>query len=198
MTSISSKDILNGWYGLLREIELAKNHKMANVITSLGPPAPNPILDYLLPSLLFIKMVSLLDEALDFYIDAQALTMPRSYRGDLNGRINFLNDHSILTSAASLHDIRTKRNQLAHQMSHQGLTWEVLDNDLNTVETELQHLGLVGDRPIYEFYAEKSRMKDSPKEDVAFRVEYCYGLKENDEKVIQVSWVQEVHKITNS
>ena len=197
MTSYLNREILNSWHTFLQEVELVKNHKQANFITSLGPPAPNPILDNLLPSLVYIRMVSLLDESLDLYIDSLSLTMPRRYGRQLNGRINFLDDQNVLLNAATLHGIRERRNELAHDVQRR-VTWEEFDAALDMVEKELQHLNFVGNRPNYEFYAERSGMRDSPKEEVAFIQDYCYGLKEGGEKVIEVSWVVEIHRASSS
>lgn len=188
-----SQGILDGWHQLIQEIVLVKNHESANQISSIGLPAPNPILNYLLPSLFYIKLASLLDEALDSYIDSSNLDMPTSYRRNLDGRINFLKDENLLLDSAKLHAIRQRRNELAHK-KHRHATWKELDNALDVVEAELQALEIVDNRPKYEFYAERTRATVPPKEGVAFAMNCCYGLKQNGEKVVELSWVEEVRR----
>jgi hypothetical protein len=58
-------EMQKAWTTFLMEAELANNYKMANVLTGIGGlSAPNPVLDLLLPSLLYVRLGSLIDEAL--------------------------------------------------------------------------------------------------------------------------------------
>ena len=63
---MSNNDITNNWRKLLIEIVLAYNYPVAFRLTSAGGAAPprNPILEYVLPSLLHLKAVAILDAAL--------------------------------------------------------------------------------------------------------------------------------------
>jgi len=193
MTEYLTADMSNSWQRLLQEIELAKNYHLPYVLLGGTRVTRNPILDYLLPSLLFVKAVSILDEALVFYTNSQNLTMPKKKYGDsLKGRIDFLDDRDILKNAADLHDIREKRNKIAHEIT-EHLTWEEFDENLNTIESELQHLGFVGDRPKYEAYAECSP-GDSTERGIAFTQDFHYGLKKEGKKVIEISWTAKIHK----
>jgi hypothetical protein len=192
MTEYLTADILNSWHRLLQEIELAKNYHLPYVLTGGTGVARNPILDYLLPSLLFVKAVSILDEALVFYTNNQNLTMPKKYGDSLKGRIAFLDDTGIIKNTPDLHDIREKRNKVAHEIA-EHLTWEEFDENLNTIESELQHLGFVGDRPKYEAYAECSP-RDSGEPGIAFTQDFHYGLKREGREVIEISWAAKIHK----
>ncbi len=176
------------WTTFLMEAELAKNHKMANVMSGGlgGLPAPNPILDMLLPSLLYVRLGSLIDEALAEYIDLHGLVIAKPYKEDFNGRTCFLADQGRLNDAAKIHAIRKQRNLLAHE-ANQSCTWEVVAAAITEGHAELQHLGIVGVRPVYEFFGERSAMK-AGNPGYAFSQDYCYGLKENGQRVIGISW----------
>ncbi len=187
MTTNGIQNVKNDWRTFLMNAELAKNYKMANMIAGFGQPAaPNPILEALLPSLLFVRLGSLLDDIFEEYITEKTLVMGNSYRGDLNGRINYLIGQGLLQDGPRLHALRQKRNELAHEASR-SCTWKELEEAVALVDTELQHLGLVGTRPQYEFYAERTpRPKSEPGYVLTF--DYCYGLKAAGEKAIEVSW----------
>lgn len=187
MTTSGTGKIQDRWLTFLMDAELAKNYRMANMIASSGqPPAPNPILEALLPSLLYVRLGALLDETFEEYITGNGLVMGRSYRNDFNGRITFLNDQGLLKDASILHALRQKRNQVAHEASH-FCTWRELEDAIAIADTELQHLGLVGSRPKYEFYAERNPRK-KPEPGYVLTFDYCYGLEVDGEKAVEVSW----------
>jgi len=181
--------IKEAWLAFLVDVELAKHYNQVDVHSrSL---APNPILDALLPSLLYVRLGSLLDDFFGDHIINKRLVMPRSYRNDLNGKISFLNDQSLLKDASKLHGLRLKRNELAHE-AEKSCTWKDLDDATNDAEAELQHLGLVGSPPKFEFYAErKPRASADPGCFISF--DYCYGLRINGAKHIEVSWQQNLN-----
>ena len=138
-------------------------------------------------------MAAILDEALTIFIDDRRLTMPKKYKKSLHGRIEFLNDQSLITSYAPLHCIRDIRNLLAHEVSEKA-TWGKLNTDLDTVEHELQHLGFVGDRPNYEYFGERSAARDCDEPDVAFAQDYHFGVKHKSHVTMEFSFTRKTHK----
>src|SRR5579872_2051249 len=113
MSTGGMASVQDGWLTFLMDVELAKNYKMANMIAGLGQPAaPNPILDALLPSLLYVRLGAFLDETLEEYITANGMVMSSPYRSDFNGRITFMNGQGRLNDATKLHVLRVKRNGL--------------------------------------------------------------------------------------
>ncbi len=64
MSSFLNDDILKAWHRLLQELELARNYHMPYLLTGFSGAFRNPLLDYLLPSLLYVKLVAILDETL--------------------------------------------------------------------------------------------------------------------------------------
>ena len=193
MSSFLNDDILNAWHRLLQELQLARNYHKPYLLSGFGGTFRNPLLDYLLPSLLYVKLVAILDEALVFYIKHADLTMPKKkYENSLYGRIEFLNDQGLIANYVSLHEIRGLRNSLAHEFS-ETTDWAKLDTDLNTTENELQKLGFVGDRPQYEFFGERSAMQGGNEPGVAFVQDYRFGIKCNNRVTMEFSFTRKTH-----
>ena len=184
--------ILEAWHKLLQELELAKNYHMPYLLNGFGGTFRNPLLDFLLPSLLYVKMVAIFDEALVFLIDGRGLILPKKYKQSLHGRLEFLNDQRIIQNYSALQDVRENRNSLAHEASA-TVNWEKLETDLQTVEVELQHLAFVGERPNYKYFGERSAMRGGDEPGVAFAQDFRYGIKINDEVTMQVSYTQRTH-----
>jgi hypothetical protein len=170
------------WATFLIETELARNVKKAHYLSGLRSPAPDPIGDRIIPSLLYLRLGSILAEAFEEYIDNNGLTMTKPYRNDLNGRICFLADQGRLGDPSKVHDLRRRRNELAHEATR-SCDWSEVDAAIDVAQSELQHLGFVGPRPQFEFYGNRSPRTGEP-----FAFDYCYGLKSNGEKVVEVTW----------
>ena len=192
MSSIVNDDILKAWHRLLQELELARNYHMPYLLFGISGTFRNPLLEYLLPSLLYVRLVSILDEALVFYIKHHGLTVPKKYKKSLYGRIEFLNDQGLIADYATLHKIRKFRKILAHEVSAKT-DWAKLDTDLNTIEHEFQKLGFVSDRPQYEFFGERSGMRECDEPGVAFAQDYKFGIKCNNRVTMEVSITQNTY-----
>lgn len=185
-------EIFSAWIRLLQDIELARNYNRPYILEA-SHLMPNPLLESLLPSLLFVRLVSLLDEALIFYIKKKGMSMSKDCKNDLYHRIKFLGERNVLTDARSLQDIRKKRNDIAHEQG-KFANWQELESALEQIETELQQLSFVGIRPRYEYYAERSGARKSTDPRVAFSFDYFYGLKEDGKNVIKESWTSNVYR----
>lgn len=194
MSDFLIDDILKAWHRFLQEVELAKNYHMPYLLNGLGGTFRNPLLDYLLPSLLYVKLAVILDEALMFFIDHRNFIVPKKYRESLHGRIEFLEDQRMIANCSALHDIRDRRNLLAHEVSA-TITWEDLDADLDTVENELQHLGFVGDRPDYKYFGERSVMKECDEPGIAFAQDFRFGIKCDNRVTMDVAFTRKTHNI---
>lgn len=192
MASPQATYILDAWKYFLQESELARNYHMPYALMGFGHTFRNPLLDYLLPSLLHVKLVAILDEALKTAISQRGLSMPRKYRPGLHGRIEFLKDQSLIAWPEQLHDVRDLRNLLAHDM-RETVTWEQFDSDVDIVEQVLQSLNLVFKRPKYEFFGERSAAREISEGRGAFAHDYRYGVKEGDNVVYQISFICAVH-----
>ncbi len=180
------------WNRFLQDLELARNYPLS-IELPLGE-VRNPILERLLPSYSFMRLVSLLDEALADFIEEKSLPFPTKVKQDLYNRVEFLSWEGYLTNAKALHDLRERRKSLAHQSDPEYVDWAYLNMALGTVEIALKHLGLVETRPVYEFFAERveAPAPDDPK--VAFAFNHRVGLKKDGKVVIGFGWTTNVHK----
>ena len=173
-------------------MELAKNYHLPYLLKSTGSVCRNPILEKILPSLLYLRMVSLFDEGLLRYIKNNELSMPKEkYKNNLNGHIEFLNDNGLIKNTKKCHQIRKRRNDIAHE-SNTGISWTDLDNDFRIFESELKNLDLIGERPSYEIYAEQSAVRGSTEKNVLTEQDFCFGLKEGDKKRIEISYTEKL------
>src|SRR5688572_10540199 len=78
----------------------------------IGQTHRDPLLDKLLPALLYIKAVAVLDDALDVWLHRSGLTLPKENRPDLNGKLCYLESNTLVPNAAELHLVRKRRNEL--------------------------------------------------------------------------------------
>jgi hypothetical protein len=98
----------------------------------------------------------------------------------------------MIANCSGLHGIRDRRNLLAHEVSATTM-WENLGADLDTVESELQHLGFVGDRPDYKYFGERSAMRECDEPGIAFAQDFRFGIKCNDRVTMEVAFTQKTH-----
>lgn len=187
-----SGQIRKSWRIFLIEVTLAKNYQTPYMIESGGPVLDNPILENILPSLLLVKLASLADEALEEYITQKGLLMPQTYRDDFNGRINFLGDNSLLKDTTRLHKLRKLRNKLAHESTSKAV-WADLDKAIDTVDEELQQLGLVGVRPRFEISAERITVEPT---DPKYLMTFNYNVTVTNEgrKVAELTWSEHLYE----
>lgn len=178
--------VYESWQTFLIEVTFAKNYKIPYILTASRPVPNNPVLDNLLPSLLIVKLTSLVEEALGEYIAQKGLVVPSQYRADLNGRINFLRDNGHLKDAGKLHTLRKLRNKLAHKFIGNA-TWEELDLGVNAADDELQHLGFIGTRPTLEIDSERLPVDPVDPKYLA-SIKYRVALKSNRQKVAEFTW----------
>ena len=194
MSSTLNDDTLKAWHRFLMDLELAKNyHRPYELDNHSGVTPPNPLLDMLLPSLLYIRLVSLLDDALNRYLDNHGLRINKK-NPTLSDRLKFLNKEGKLKNYDLLHDrIRLFRQDLAHGVLdfEDYADWTKLETDLNTIEDELQHLGVVSDRPQCEFFWERGPMRAGTEPGVHQARDYQYGIR-CEGKVIEVKYTKNI------
>src|SRR6478752_2359543 len=109
-----SNAIAESWYRVQWETVLAKHYPQTLSVSGVPNITKNPLLEYLLPSLLYVKTVAVLDDALATYIDAKGWTIPKPLRNDLYGRITFMTGKG-LSNPPELHRMRDRRNAVAHE-----------------------------------------------------------------------------------
>lgn len=179
-------DLWTAWDWLEIQVVLGKNAHVSASPNS--PPTNKPILDLLMPSLLLVRSVSVLDQALRSYIENSFGSMPKGYRDDLNGRLRLLVDQNLLTDGVALHQLRIRRNELAHESTDAtGLRtfpkWKEVDDALALERKSLMELGFVN-LPVakYEFFWTRDvdiygDENPSPRPGVVMTHHFKYGVK---------------------
>lgn len=177
-----------GWHRLLQEAELARHYPHPYMLDAGGSVSRNPLLEGILPSLLYIKMACLLDDGLRQIIRREGLST-KGYRDSLGDRIKLLAEEGLLRRRERADAIRKRRNELAHEAD--GVAdWSELETALSAAHQELQHLGLVGDRPAYDFYAERSAVRATDRRDAIGEWSRSFGLRRDGRVVIEFSSVE--------
>ena len=193
MCGDSNRGFAAAWSIFLLEWQLAKHYPHSYLLYA-GHMHRNPLLERLLPSLLYIKAVALLDEGLIEVIAIRGLAFPNEeYNATLRGRIEFLKDQDLLANAGELHQVHDRRNILAHN-KNAVCTWNELEQDITKIEGTLQAFGIVGARPKLDYYGERSAMRDSEEPGILAVQEFKVGIKENDRPGIEFSWTEKLHK----
>jgi hypothetical protein len=190
MERMTLVDIARSWRLLFLEEEATRNYWRTYLLYGLQSHR-DVLLDEFLPSLIYIKAVTILDDALEALISARGLAASSKCPGSLGARIDFLADRGMLSNASEVHRIRRRRNELAHESGARA-SWEELANDRAMMQQVLHALGLVGDPPVLEFYAERSPMRDSAKPGHPFERDFVYGVKANGRVGFEVKWTQYV------
>ncbi len=204
MKPVTNFDVNESWRWLLQETLLARNaFRLGSII---GPAVHKPVLDLLFPSLLLVRAVSLMDEALADYIDGKGYAVPKKYGTTLHGRLSFLDDQGDLSYSQNLRGLKDRRNGIAHRSTTPGtahstaVTWDELDQALGVVEAVLQKLNLIGPRPNLEFFWERDAdlyPDEPPPDKPTIRVthHYRYGVREGDVKLVEFSLSYDFHRL---
>ena len=176
------------WRRFRLEAEAAQNYPSSYALY-IGQTHRDVLLEALLPTLLYIKAVAILDDSLDLWLERNGHQLQPPYRNDLNGRLEYLHDNRLLEDVGTLHAVRRERNRLAHEPGA-SCDWRRFGDDLPVVEKALLSLGLVRTTPQLEYFSERSAMEGSSEPGVKFSPRFSYGVKENGEPALEVSWIQ--------
>lgn len=184
-------DPKKAWRYLRLEMEASKHYWRSNLLHA-GMAHPNKIADRLLPGLLAIKAVALLDEALSQWLDQAGHKLVAPFREDLNGRIEYLAANMLIADVSPLHGVRKMRNALAHDPDV-TCTWDELEKAAARIETALVHFDLATVTKKLEYFGERSAIEASTEPGVAFTRRFAYGVKEDGEIALEVSWIEKTH-----
>lgn len=176
----------------LVQLEFARHYPMAYSLSAGGGRPPNnPVLERLLPSLLHIKMMALLDEALEEYLTGKGQKLPSKYRDDLNGRISYFSDAGLVSNAPDLHVARKRRNGAAHELLS-DVSWAEFDSDVDQVQAALDLLGLVPARPSFKVTAERSQMRESDDPTVFREQDFAVIVWQGEKKAGEFTWTERI------
>lgn len=148
---MSITDFTELWRQFLISKEMASYGKFGDI-----PPCYKPVLNYLLPSLLYVHLLSLLHKGLQIHLKGKN----RNNQDDLNGCIKDARPRN----HAVLHKCRGNRNDIGHELDSRS--WDDLDNATLEVHAALEELNIVGAIPEFKAEYEKSKMRDSEDPDI--------------------------------
>jgi len=176
----------SAWRQFRLETETVKNYPSSFALHA-GHTHRDVLLDQLVPTLLYIKGASILDDALSIWLTNHGHLLGKQYRNDFNGRIRYMNEKSLYQKCTELHNIRKKRNDFAHEPGIHT-NWLVLESDTLKIEECLLSLGLVTETKKLEYFAERSALQESNNPKVAFTRRFSYGVKENGKTALEIAW----------
>ena len=134
--------------------------RIAKTIPSIADGSPSPVkgqvLGMLLPSLHYLWMAAILDDALADYIESCRIPWPAKTRHDFFNRIEFVASIVDAIDATALHKIRDRRNSIAHEpglIFDDPIDWDELEIAIDQVSTSMKDLALIYTIPqISPFY----------------------------------------------
>jgi hypothetical protein len=180
------------WRRFRLEAEATQHYPMSYSMY-IGQTHRHVLLDEVLPALLEIKATAILDDALDLWLLRNGHALAKPYKDDLNGRLTYLKDCGLLPGAELLHDVRKRRNALAHEPGAR-IDWNTLRGDVELIERALVQLGLANATGVLEAYAERSALQESTEPGISFERTLEYGVREGEVKALEVKWAQRFHK----
>jgi len=182
---------MNNWErALFKSIGMSRISRIIPQIPDITPsPVKGALLSTMLPSLHYLAIVAMLDEALAEYVEVNNIsTMP-----NLLGRINAVSSVVSSIDAAMLQEIRERRNSIAHEpdsILSRPVTWDELDEAIGHVCRSIKQLGLIGDTPqIVAFYERTPELflDELGPNGERIRHKYTIGAKINDEVFMEFS-----------
>jgi hypothetical protein len=183
--------VRKSWRMLLMEWEAARHYHFPYVLLG-GHTFRNPLIEPLLPSLLYIKAAAILDDALEQVVSSRHTKLPSRYGDNLDGRIAFLGETGDVTDPAALHGVRKRRNALAHSEGDRA-EWDELENALDTIEDCLISLTLVSKRPKLEFFGERSALEASEEDGVSATRKFTIGVRVDGKVGWEASWNEKLY-----
>lgn len=174
------------WRQFRLESETAKHYPTSYSLYT-GHTHKDILLERLLPTLLYIKAASILDDSLAIWLTGNGYQIRKPYKDNFNGHICFIDDNSLYNKCTELHTIRKKRNNLAHDPGVSS-DWQELENDIIKIEECLLYLGLIQETKKIEYFAERSAIQESEDPKIAFTRRFSYGVKQNGKLALEISW----------
>ena len=147
----------------------------------------DPIIRNTAASLLYIDLLSILDEAIE------AVMTPKDYvRGrKMKNRLEMLNKASRLLDFTSLDEIRGRRNAIGHEFNKEG-TVDELDEAVAKVKEQLLDWELIEDLGAYELTFERSAMRGSDVEGYAFENDLIIRINVNGKTRLEMKQTRRV------
>jgi hypothetical protein len=164
-------------------------HDRLGLLTNVGPLAVEiPPLPELIASLLYVDLVSLLEEG----VSSQMSRTKFEALEDLKGRIDHLADTEKVLDREALQRIRRRRNEIAHRIER--VPAAELAHALAAVHRQLEAWELVGPIPRYGFFTEHGAGEPSDREGFIFKSTVRVGVKHEGQVVLEYSWTEYLAK----
>lgn len=155
-------ELRQAWRNLLEECALAENYHLVYQVSG-SRLSRNPIVEQLLPSFAYLRVVSLAHEGLALVIGERNLTCSHlsdagkrlHAKEDLYNRIECLSAQNLLPDgqATALHRVRERRKGLAHEGHPAYASWQELKEAIAAVQDALATFGMVDKGVQYEVVA---------------------------------------------
>ena len=146
-------DTQTDWKILLIDSAIAKNqHWIQNGQRGLRIKE----VDSILVSGLLIRAVSIIDEAIEDYINANGIAV-QSKNPKLFHRLKALENKGMLVNYKDIDSWRSRRNDVGHEVA-ETYTWEEFDKCLSSIFRELSHLAILQSFPKLEVKMTKQRV----------------------------------------
>ncbi|MGK2871841.1 MAG: hypothetical protein ACSLFL_06265 [Alphaproteobacteria bacterium] len=144
-----------------------------------------PIIRNTAASLLYVDLLSLLDEAI------QIVMTPEDYaRGrKMKSRIEMLKKNDQLFDFESFDAMNNRRNEIGHQID-KGATVDELDNAVAKVKKQLVNWKLIDDLGAYEFTFDKSTKRGSVDEGHPFESDLIIRININGTTYLEMKQTQ--------
>lgn len=195
--TLTQEAVSRGWVGFLQELAMARAYPAVYQVAG-SAVGKNEVLEALLPSQFYIRLLSLADEVLAVFFETRGLTcMHASAKGKLEhtketlaNRTRCLQANGALSesNATTLDRLRQRRNGLAHDAEPQQASWSELDAAVDDLELCLVELGLVGQRLRYSAEAFQDKLQSSDDPAIAFQQDYGLLVTRNGERIREIRW----------
>lgn len=182
---------------LWRQFEIwkaaAEQHDCVDQIKGMGTHWRNPVLNELLPSLLLIRLHSILDLALKHLVEERALSGDSRPKCDsLSARINWAIERIPRLKDLMLHDGRDHRNEIGHEPTGSA-TWPQLNERMRLVHQALEATSGLGGRRKYDVRCERTALRNSEDPEVMGERDYLFCILEDGAEIIEIKHSERIY-----
>lgn len=170
------------WRNLLIDTALAKSYYW--LLGEHRSPRV-PVVESITVSGLLIRSVSILDDAVEGYIDAQNIVVP-DRNPKLFHRLRALNAEQLLVNFSDIDAWRQRRNDVGHQVTD-TYSWDELQSCYEAIYRELHHLNLIHEFPKFEVTKTVERVSPSSP-DVKLEQQIRIKVSENGVVAHEIGW----------
>ncbi|MCU7836145.1 MAG: hypothetical protein KZQ83_12965 [gamma proteobacterium symbiont of Taylorina sp.] len=181
----SAKD--NTWAQLRLSMVLSKSMSGARTLVTMIPLPESPQASLSERQNTLVRIMSFLDDELIDYIDQNNISIRRNPK--LYHHLEAVNDAVSISNISQLHDIRTIRNSISHNITPSTLLWDDVYNAADEVENALIELDILTYRTNFECKGKEfTAMEKSGAEDEKYNRYLKIQIHQNDQLYCEYSW----------